>query len=494
MTSPKSLKSDATSGFFWLFGQSIVSRVVTFGSQVVLAWILSPEAFGTIGLAYSVMAFATVFQEGGVSRVLIAEQNQFGKLSNSAFWLSVVFGLATGFVVAAAASFVGAAYDSSELPGLLWVLAATLPLQAVRSMPDAALSIDLRFGTRTKLGVLELAGQQLLTVAFALMGFGVYSFVLPVMLVAPVVTYLFFRKSGFRPGWLEVRHWPELLAPSGQLMIAAVLAKIVDFGDYLILGSTFDKATVGLYFLAYTLSVQGVMLVVNSLGNMLFPVLSRLRQEPERQRDAFMRIARIGAGVAIPFSLFVAFNATPIVHTLYGTQWHGAATLLMILSLGMAFRVLSAATFSTLNAQGRFHLVVWNNGLRAVAFGVLAVPAVSLGVVWFACAVALTYVAEAVIGLYLLTGVIGDTFRSLRAIVNVPFTAGILAGGLCLSVQFALPAGRIFSLLSLLVGAGVYLVACTIIMRWFSATIWHELTRAVRTLRGHTRGVLASTG
>ncbi len=44
------LKREAINGMAWLLAQSVVARGFAMGSQLVLAWLLSPADFGTIGL------------------------------------------------------------------------------------------------------------------------------------------------------------------------------------------------------------------------------------------------------------------------------------------------------------------------------------------------------------------------------------------------------------------------------------------------------------
>lgn len=450
---PRSLQQDATTGFRWLIGQSAVSRLATFAAQVVLAWILSPDAFGTIGLAYAVLAFVTVLQEGGVGQVLVAEQRRFGALSLSAFWLSVLFGAGTALLVAAAAPLVGAAYDSEVLPKLLWVLAAAIPFQAMRSVPAAVLSVDLRFGTRTKLSVLELVAQQALTVAFALLGFGVYSFVVPVLLVAPVATALYFWRSGYRPSGFDLGASKELLRPSSQLISAQMVAKAVEYGDYLVLGYFYDKATVGIYFLAYSLSVQGVMLIVSTMGGTLFPILSKLRDDPERQTSAFLRVNRIGTIAMVPFCVFVGLHAGSVIGLLYAPKWAASAPLLMVLSVGMALRISSAAGYSALMARGEYHLILYKNLARTALLLVLLIPAARHSILAAAGAVAAVYLLEAMAVFLLVVRKEKGAPLLLAGVVLPPLSIAAIAG--LLSMAPALVVGRSVGALLLALGSGL---------------------------------------
>ncbi len=471
----KSLRDHATGGFVWLFGQTVVSRLATFASQVTLAWILDPTAFGTVGLAYSVMAFAGVFQGTTVGKVLVAEQRRFGLLANSAFWLSIALGLGTGLLVVLAAPVAGRVFDSEALPHLLWILAAALPFQSIRTVPDAALSKQLRFGDLAKLNVLDLVGLHGLTVVLALLGFGVYSFVLPLLLTAPLVTGLYFYVSGVRPGAFDRSHWGTLFLPSGQLILSALLSKVTSYGDYLLLGAAYTEAEVGLYYVAFTLSSQAVMLVVSNLNRMLFPVLSQLRDEPKRQREAFVRVCKVGAALAVPASLYIAFHAEPIIRLLYEPQWLPAVPLLAVLALASVGDVVAGAGWACISARGEFGLVLSKNFVQSVLFAAFVACALPFGLVYVALAVTIARLLTAAYISMLVLGTWRKGVALLLKTVEAPVMGGVLAGALSLGLGALLPETRLFALLRLAAGALLFLVVGGGVLRLRSAAIFEEV-------------------
>ena len=53
-------------GFLWMFSKSVVTRAAAFATQIALAWLLEPEDFGVIGLAYAIQGFANIVKSSGV--------------------------------------------------------------------------------------------------------------------------------------------------------------------------------------------------------------------------------------------------------------------------------------------------------------------------------------------------------------------------------------------------------------------------------------------
>ena len=49
----KSLTDHSLGGFSWLAARTVVTRLVQYGGQIVLAWPLEPKAFEPIGMVNS---------------------------------------------------------------------------------------------------------------------------------------------------------------------------------------------------------------------------------------------------------------------------------------------------------------------------------------------------------------------------------------------------------------------------------------------------------
>lgn len=153
-----SLKREAVGGMAWLLAQSVVARGFTMGSQLVLAWLLSPNDFGTIGLATTVTALASAVVAFGIDEVLLQRQRTIGLWVTAAFWMSTVLSGAGFILVLLAAPWAGAVYHSAELPGLITVLAMAIPLGALAIIPGVRLRADMRFRFLATYNMAEIVG------------------------------------------------------------------------------------------------------------------------------------------------------------------------------------------------------------------------------------------------------------------------------------------------------------------------------------------------
>ncbi|HVF10908.1 MAG TPA: oligosaccharide flippase family protein, partial [Abditibacteriaceae bacterium] len=102
-------------GFAWLVAQTLGTRMASAVEQIILAWLLLPQDFGLVALAYTVTQFIDIVQQAGLRDVLIQRQAHFNYWANPAFWMSAVMGLAASLLMAAAAPLAASLYKAPQL-------------------------------------------------------------------------------------------------------------------------------------------------------------------------------------------------------------------------------------------------------------------------------------------------------------------------------------------------------------------------------------------
>ncbi len=472
-----SLGQQTAAGFAWLMFQTIGVKCVTVLGQVALAWLLMPEDFGMVALAYSVTTFIVILQASGVLEILIQRYREFEKLATPAFWMSLLIGTVVSVSIVVASPFAAEMYGHPELRGLLLVLAVSTFLSNLENVPIAALQAQMRFRPLSLLGIFQGAGQTILSVGFAAAGFGPYSFILPMPIIGAIklaaLWWLARPPVRFR---LELAQWPSLLSASGLLVAAAFFFGLYTQAASISLGLLHTAALVGLFHFAHNLSLQVQTLLALNLSQVLLPSFSRLQDDPERQTRAFLKATKVLMMIAAPASLLVAAVAEPAVRLVFHERWVGAIPVLQLLSIGAAFNVTSIVTMNLLKAQGRYRFHLGVAVFRALGFLALVAAGAYLGgAVSVALGAAVFMVIFGPASMWASIRFGGQGWKQVFEVYAVPVGLGGFACGMGVLAAWWIPEvpGRAYY--EIAVTAAVAGLIYLPLVRWLAADVWRDL-------------------
>lgn len=469
-------------GFSWVLAQTLTTKMAGTLGQIPLAWLLAREDFGLIGLAYTVTALTDLLQRIGLREILIHRRSQYRRWANAAFWMSLASGLGASVILFAVAPLASLIYDSPKMTGLLWVLALATPVTALTNVPEAKLQSQMRFRLLAGLGAGTNVSRIVLTILFAWLGFGAYSFAIPRPIVAAGRFAVGWWAARPRVRWqLQVRRWRYLVPDSAKLFVANLFMTLTAQGDYIILGVFHDKTIVGLYFFAYNLSIQTLSLFTQNFSRVLFPALSTLQDDPERQTRAFLRASRLLALMGVPACLLQAALADPGIRALFQEKWYDSIAVLQILSVGMAFRVISSSSASLIQAQGRFTTKLVTNIAYGCVFMLIVTVAAQVGEqVSVAIGVASYNIVVGLVHMYVAIRTTGGRWRDIWGVFAAPLSVGVVAVGSAVVVADLLPPmpGRPWVRIgvTMLWGGSLYLL----FIRWVAADSCEELRQRFR--------------
>lgn len=412
-------------GVVWLTVQSLVSKLLQMTVLIPLTWLLEPKELGLIGLVTAILAFCGLIQQCGIREVLIQRQSEFNQWATAAFWMSACAGTLGAVIICLSSPIASFVWNKPHLPGLLLVIAITVPLQALVTVPEARLYTRLRFRAMAVTGIVIGLLQAGLTLVMAWLGMAAYSFVLPVAVAAGLRLTCFWALAGCRMHWLpEFYRWRLLVTDSSVIFLTNLSYIVVSQGDYLVLGKMISDESLGHYFLAFNLAMAPLHLFATNLNSVLFPSLSLMSGNTHRQAQVCLRVSRILALVVMPLSFVQAIAVEPMVKLLFDSTWHAIIPLAQILSLGMALRCIGWPSASLMQAAGRFRTRL----VLAVTWAALLLFGVGLGawigqVLAATVAVALVYTVVGPVTLYVALRPHGMTLRQLSIQCGRPLMA-----------------------------------------------------------------------
>jgi O-antigen/teichoic acid export membrane protein len=124
----------------------------------------------------------------------------------------------------------------------------------------------------------------------------------------------------------------------------------------LVLGAQTDLATVGIYAAGERLMVAtGLMTVI--FAGAAYPVMSRLGDAPEKQKEIYSRCVRMLITSTLPTATLIWLLRDPIITTIYGSGFHLSTPVLGILAWGLPLTSINLLTTNLMMAR-HWHWIV----------------------------------------------------------------------------------------------------------------------------------------
>ncbi|WP_343688216.1 oligosaccharide flippase family protein [Chitinophaga sp.] len=416
----------------WMLMQTGATKLTSILGQIVLAWLLEPAQFGLISLVYTVTSIGLIIQQFGLNDVLIRRQKAFNNWLPLSFGISWVFGFVSCIFLLILGYTGSILYKDHNIFILVSFYALTTPLDALSVIPLTKLRIELDFKTLSVIRIMETVLTMVMTVVLAYMGFGVYSFVIPPLIVSVVSLIVKYRVTHLKIHFnIHLRRWKYLTVSSSWSLVNSIVQRVMDQADYITLGLLVSKTIVGIYYMAFSLSIQVIGFVANNLPSVLFPSLASIK-DGQRAKDMFKKSVTYLSVFGAAFAIWQGATAYWIVRVFLSAKWVETIVLVEILSVGMAFRAVAWLWSTPYRLKGRFAGMAKQSFYGLIMMVILILPGTMLwGVYGTAAGVSLFYVLISPFWLYNGFKLLGGTWKETIQVFVIPIPLALLCYGSC---------------------------------------------------------------
>ena len=383
-------------------GWSVLSKTSTFGLKFVtvpiLARLLSPEEFGVVAVAQTVVMFLTMIGSAGLSASLILEREEDAETVHSVFWVNLVVALAmAGCIYVWASPFAGW-LGAEEAAYLLKVMALLVPLQLCGDVAYSLLARRMEFRKDAGWSVFSESIGALTAVALALLGFGVWALVAQLFVSAILRLGGLFHATGYRPRFvLSLAKVGALTRYSLGIMGSEIFNFITFQSPLVVVSRHLGLADAGAYSAANRFSSIPNQVLLAGLMGVLFPVFSHMNDDPRRRTDALMLSTQVTTVALAPMMFGLWAVAEPGMFLIFGPQWIHAWPVLGLLAVSKGIMSPCSTYIPFLKGAGRSDVLWWVAMLRAgLVFGLVSYGAMNGGLhaamIWLCIANAITLV------------------------------------------------------------------------------------------------------
>ncbi len=375
----ESLRSKTLRGVGWSSIENIATTGITFLVGLILARLLSPQEFGTIGIIMVFIAVGNTFIEVGFNAAIIRKIDVRECDFNTTFYVGLVIAVLLYIFLWILAPAIENFFEESGIYWQIRVTALMLPLGAMSVVQRAVLTREINFKVQTKVILISAIASGAIGVSMAFMGFGVWSLVAQILSRTALQTLFFWIYCKWRPKFEFSREsFNELFAFSSKLLGASMIETLYRNVYSVIIGKIYSVELLGQYNRAMSFSNIFSINISNVVQRVSFPVLSAIQNEPERLKQAYRKVIKMTMLVTFMLMLGLAAVAKPAVIVMIGEKWIPAVYLLQILCLSEMFYPLHAINLNILNVVGRSDLF-----LRLEIYKkIIALPTILIGIFW----------------------------------------------------------------------------------------------------------------
>ncbi|HEY6489098.1 MAG: lipopolysaccharide biosynthesis protein [Terracidiphilus sp.] len=429
-TEQTSLTRSTGAALRWSYAGSSVRLALTFGVNILLTRLLGPKPFGQIAIALLFFGLGNLLANVGVGTALIQKEQVDARDVRFCFTVQMVFGVAVALALCWSAPAWAAFFHQGEMTGILRWLA---PLFVFQSFGGPALAL-LNRGQKTR--EIQLASILSYVIAFlgfavpmALRGCGAWSLVAAYLVQSLVNSVLVYAQRRHSLVPLVRRSDLRLLRFGASTLGANVCNWGIGNLDNTFVGRVAGPVALGFYSRAFTLASLPAENIIANLQQVLLPAFSRVQNQTERIRRAYLGTFGLVALVLLP--PFCAMAAVPgiVVVGLYGSPWARAAVLFQPLALAIPLNALMALSGPVLSARGKPHAEMKLQFGVVLLAGALFWMSVRQSVLWLSWAVLLVYLVRFFVLTHAALQETGARWRDLaRAALPAIFLAKVATG------------------------------------------------------------------
>lgn len=343
----------------WNSVAKITTEVLAVVQLAIVARYIDKADFGLMSIVHVVLGMTGMFTDLGMWAAMMHKQNITDDQYRSLYWFNWFLNVLIFFVVCVASVITAEIYHDIRLIHLIILAGIRILISPFGKVFVAIKNKNLEFKF---ISLVTIATNLLtfgLTVSFCVMGFGIYSLIVPGLCAAVVgaVVYTWAGRSCLRITWhysfAEIRDFFKIgIYDTGAQLMDYLSYKI----DVLLVGKFFGMEGLGLYNMGKELALKTMKVIAPIINPVITPILAKIQNDTHAIKSNYLRILNLIATVNFPVLWALFVFADPVVHLFFSAKYADAAVFVKILCFWGMFASIGNPAGNLVVAKGRTDL------------------------------------------------------------------------------------------------------------------------------------------
>ena len=426
LTAGGSTEEQAIQSGIWVAGINVGDRILQLLKVIILARLLSPEAFGLLGIALLAIAALRQFSKLGFDEALIHHKNEdVNAYLNTSWIIKISRGFLIGAIAFFAAPHLAVFFGEAQAEPLIRVIGITPLILGLQNPAVVYFQKDLNFHREFVYQIVGRLVDLVIAVVFALIFGSVWALAAGILGMNLVKLLLSYGIHEFRPELeFNIEHGKEMFGFGKWMLASAALLFLYRQGDDAFVGWFFTATSLGFYQMAYRFSNAPATEVTNVISRVAFPTFSKVQNDVDRLREGYFRVVQLSSIVAFPMAAGIVAVAPQFVRSVLGNQWVPMIPLIQVLAIAGGLRAFAANAGAVFKAVGRPDYDVKLRAFKTITIALTIFPAAEyFGVTGVAFVILGSAIVMQPLLVYILLPLIGGTVRELIDYVIYPLVS-----------------------------------------------------------------------
>lgn len=331
----------------WSGIAEISAKLISLIVNMVLARLLTPEAFGVIATITMVITFAEVFTDAGFQKYIVQhefrDEDELNKSTNVAFWTNFIFSVAICvgifFFREPIAQQVGSPGlgNSISIASLLIIVAAFSSIQMARY--KRAFDFKTLFYARVGTALIPLV----ITVPLAFWLKNYWALLIGNFVCQVFNAVILTVKSKWKPQlYYSFKLLKEMFSFTAWTLLESISVWLTSYIGVFIVGSHLDEYYLGIYKTSMSTITSYMGIIASTITPVLFAALSRYQNDEPNFRRTFLSFQRSASVLVMPMGVGIFLFSDLVTEILLGNQWTEASGFVGMWGLTSAFALIFA--------------------------------------------------------------------------------------------------------------------------------------------------------
>ncbi|MNB96609.1 Lipopolysaccharide biosynthesis protein WzxC [compost metagenome] len=343
----------------WSAFTEILSKSVSPITNMILARILVPEAFGVVATITMIISFTIMFSDSGFQKYLVQhefkDEDDKNKSATVAFWSNFIFANTLWLIIILFREQIAELVGNPGLGIVIAIACIQLPITSFSSIQEALFKRDFDFKVFFLVRIISVCVPFLITIPLALMGLSYWALIIGSLSIQVVNALILTAKSIWKPKFFfSIEIFKRMISFSIWSLFESVSIWLTTWVDTFIIAFILNQYYLGIYKTSTTLVNSLMAIITASIIPVLFSTLSRLQNNEEQFELLFFKFQRFVSYLVFPLGVGVFLFSDLVTAILLGSQWKEASDIIGIWALGSSIMiVLSNFSNEVYRAKGK---------------------------------------------------------------------------------------------------------------------------------------------